>query len=140
MLMPRQLPSAFFIAKGGTSRVATMSSRSGRGGSAAMAGCAWPRLQASASIAQTTTARGQFTFIASSPRLEQASAAAFGQCHGTEDSTAACEWRGYLEGGEIARHRNWHGPAHLKGASNEPARGVAITSGPQLTTVLLRRA
>src|SRR5262245_18052891 len=75
MLMPRQLPAAFFIAKERTSRLATMSSRSGRGGSAALAGCAWPRLQASASIAQTTTARGQFTFIASSPTLEQASAA-----------------------------------------------------------------
>jgi hypothetical protein len=37
----------------------------------AVAGSAWPRLQASASIAQTTTARGQFTSIASSPRLEQ---------------------------------------------------------------------
>jgi ABC-type uncharacterized transport system substrate-binding protein len=25
---------------------------------------------------------------------------------------AACERCGYLEGGEIARHRNWHGAAH----------------------------
>ena len=32
------------------------------------------------------------------------------------------------------------GPAHLKGASNEPARGAAMTSGPQLTNSLLRRA
>jgi hypothetical protein len=31
-------------------------------------------------------------------------------------------------------------PAHLKGASNEPARGGAMTSGPQLTNSLLRRA
>ena len=29
---------------------------------------------------------------------------------------------------------------HLKGASNEPARGGAMTSGPQLTNSLLRRA
>src|SRR6478672_513104 len=32
------------------------------------------------------------------------------------------------------------GPAHLKGASNEPARGAAMTSRPQLTNSLLRRA
>jgi hypothetical protein len=80
MLMPRQLPFLFFIAKGGTSRMATMNSRSGKAGVTAEAGSAWPRLQASASIAQTTMARGQFTFIASPPRPEQASAAgrAFG--------------------------------------------------------------
>src|SRR5262245_56858217 len=42
---------------------------------------------------------------------------------------------GYLEGGEIARHRNWYGAAHLKGASNEPARGAAMTSGPSSPTV-----
>jgi hypothetical protein len=47
-----------------------------------------------------------------------------------EGAKAACERCGYLEAGEIARHRNWHGPAHLKGASNEPARGGAMTSGP----------
>ena len=35
---------------------------------------------------------------------------------------------------------NWYGAAHLKGASNEPARGAAMTSGPQLTNSLLRRA
>src|SRR5262245_58985850 len=33
-----------------------------------------------------------------------------------EGAEAACERCAYLEGGEIARHRNWHGPAHLKGA------------------------
>ena len=53
---------------------------------------------------------------------------------------AACEGHWYLEGGETARHRKWHGAAHLKGASNEPARGAAMTSGPQLTNSLLRRA
>jgi hypothetical protein len=42
--------------------------------------------------------------------------------------------------GQVARHRNWHGPAHLKGASNEPARGAAMTIGPQLTNNSLRRA
>src|SRR5262249_1519379 len=47
----------------------------------------------------------------------------------------ACERCGYLEGGQVARHRNWHGPAHLKGASNEPARGGAMTSGPSSPTV-----
>ena len=31
-------------------------------------------------------------------------------------------------------------PAHLKGASNEPVRGAAMTSGPQLTNSLLRHA
>src|SRR5215472_17712700 len=31
---------------------------------------------------------------------------------------AACEGHWYLEGGETARHRKWHGAAHLKGASN----------------------
>jgi len=44
----------------------------------------------------------------------------------TELKVRNCERCGYLEGGEIARHRNWHGPAHLKGASNEPARGAAM--------------
>ena len=53
---------------------------------------------------------------------------------------AACERRRYLEGGQVARDRDWHGAAHLKGASNEPARGGAMTSGPQLTNSLLRRA
>src|SRR6266446_1418260 len=41
----------------------------------------------------------------------------------TQGAKAACEGLGYLEGCQVARHRNWHGPAHLKGASNEPARG-----------------
>ena len=31
----------------------------------------------------------------------------------------------------------WHGAAHLKGASNEPARCAAMTSGLQLTKVAL---
>jgi DNA invertase Pin-like site-specific DNA recombinase len=57
-----------------------------------------------------------------------------------DGAKAACERCGYLEGGEIARHRNWHGPAHLKRASNKPARGAAMTSGPQLTNSLLWRA
>src|SRR5262249_21323849 len=34
----------------------------------------------------------------------------------TEDAKAACERRGHLEGGEVARDRDWHGPSHLKGA------------------------
>jgi DNA invertase Pin-like site-specific DNA recombinase len=29
---------------------------------------------------------------------------------------AACEWHGYLEGGQVARHRNWHGTADCKRA------------------------
>ena len=53
---------------------------------------------------------------------------------------AACERCGYLEGRQIARHRHWHGAAHRKRASDEPARGGAMTSGPQLTNSLLRRA
>ena len=52
-----------------------------------------------------------------------------------EGAKAACEGCGHLEGGEIARDRDWHGPAHLKGASNEPARGAAMTSGPNSPTV-----
>ena len=47
-----------------------------------------------------------------------------------EGAKAACERCGYLEGRQIARDRNWYGAAHLKGASNEPARGAAMTSGP----------
>src|SRR5262249_22626540 len=58
----------------------------------------------------------------------------------TEGAKAACEGCGYPEGGQVARDRNWHGPAHLKGASNEPARGGPMTSGSQLTNSLLRRA
>src|SRR6516225_6109545 len=46
-----------------------------------------------------------------------------------EGAKAACER--YLEGRQIARHRHWHGPAHLKGASNEPARGAAMSKGEQ---------
>jgi hypothetical protein len=45
----------------------------------------------------------------------------------TQGAKAACEGLGYLEGCQVARHRNWHGAAHLKGASNEPARGAAMT-------------
>src|SRR5262249_15116715 len=50
-----------------------------------------------------------------------------------EGAKAACERCGYLEGGQVARDWDWHGAANLKGASNEPARGAAMTSGPQLT-------
>ena len=59
---------------------------------------------------------------------------------GTEGAKAAYEGLGYLEGCQVARDWDWHGAAHLKGASNEPARGAAMTSGPQLTKGLLRRA
>src|SRR5215475_8490969 len=38
-----------------------------------------------------------------------------------------------------ARPRDRHSPAHLKGASNEPARGAAMTSGPQLTQFVTAR-
>ena len=34
----------------------------------------------------------------------------------TEGAKAACEGRGHLEGGEVARDRDWHGPSHLKRA------------------------
>src|SRR5260221_6908938 len=47
----------------------------------------------------------------------------------TEGAKAACEGCGYLEGGQVARDRDWHGAAHLKGASNEPARGGAMSRG-----------
>src|SRR5262249_36772724 len=50
--------------------------------------------------------------------------------HDNGGAKAACERSGHLEVGEIARHRDWHGAAHRKGASNEPARGAAMTSGP----------
>src|SRR5262249_20386385 len=58
----------------------------------------------------------------------------------TEGAKSACGGCGYLEGGQVARDRDWHSAAHLKGASNEPARGGAMTSGPQLTNSLLRCA
>src|SRR6516164_244557 len=35
---------------------------------------------------------------------------------GAEGAKAACEGRGHLEGGEVARDRDWHGPSHLKRA------------------------
>jgi len=38
--------------------------------------------------------------------------------HRTEGAKAACEGCGYLKAGQVARDRDWHGPAHLKGASN----------------------
>jgi hypothetical protein len=53
---------------------------------------------------------------------------------------AACEAYGHPKDSQVARGWDWHGTAHLKGASNEPARGAAMTSGPQLTNSLLRRA
>jgi hypothetical protein len=59
----------------------------------------------------------------------------------TEGAKAACEGCRYLEG--VAKSLGigtGTAPAHLKGASNEPARGGAMTSGPQLTNSLLRRA
>jgi DNA invertase Pin-like site-specific DNA recombinase len=34
----------------------------------------------------------------------------------TEGAKPACERRGHLEGGEVARDRDWYGPSHLKGA------------------------
>src|SRR5262249_42188544 len=34
----------------------------------------------------------------------------------TQGAKAACEERGHLEGGEVARDRDWHGPSHLKRA------------------------
>src|SRR5262249_30070114 len=34
----------------------------------------------------------------------------------TEGAKAACEGRGHLEGGEVARDRDRHGPSHLKRA------------------------
>ena len=34
----------------------------------------------------------------------------------TEGAKAACEGCGHLEGGEVARDRDWHGPSHLKRA------------------------
>src|SRR5215510_438844 len=35
---------------------------------------------------------------------------------GAEGAKAVCEGRGHLEGGEVARDRDWHGPSHLKRA------------------------
>jgi len=37
------------------------------------------------------------------------------------DGARPYEGRGYLEGAKVTRDRDWHGAAHLKGASNEPA-------------------
>src|SRR5262249_55542010 len=51
------------------------------------------------------------------------------QCDRTEGSKAAREGCGYFEGGQVARHRDWHGAAHLRRASNEPARGGAMSKG-----------
>ena len=34
----------------------------------------------------------------------------------TKGAKAACERCGYLEGGKVSQHRDWHGPAHLKRA------------------------
>src|SRR5262245_60932175 len=41
-----------------------------------------------------------------------------GGCRGRPNggAKAACEGRGHLEGGEVARDRDWHGPPHLKRA------------------------
>src|SRR5262249_54392843 len=47
----------------------------------------------------------------------------------TEGSKAAREGCGYFEGGQVARHRDWHGAAHLRRASDESARGGAMSKG-----------
>jgi hypothetical protein len=49
------------------------------------------------------------------------------QCDRTEGSTTACEGRVYLERGQIARHRDWHGPARRKRAHVKDGRGVVLT-------------
>src|SRR5215469_15146298 len=38
---------------------------------------------------------------------------------------------GHFEGGQVARHRDWHGAAHLRRASDESARGGAMSKGEQ---------
>jgi len=35
------------------------------------------------------------------------------------------------DGGQVARHRDWHGAAHLRRASDESARGGAMSKGEQ---------
>jgi hypothetical protein len=49
----------------------------------------------------------------------------------TQGAKAAREGCGYFEGGQVARHRDWHGPAHLRRASDESARGGAMSKGEQ---------
>src|SRR6516225_7041708 len=49
----------------------------------------------------------------------------------TEGAKAAREGCGYFEGGQVARHRDWHGAAHLRRASDESARGGAMSKGEQ---------
>src|SRR5262249_29479867 len=48
-----------------------------------------------------------------------------------EGSKAAREGCGYFEGGQVAWHRDWHGAAHLRRASDESARGGAMSKGEQ---------
>src|SRR5262249_53176867 len=44
-----------------------------------------------------------------------------------------CAWPRSAEwpGGQVARDRDWHGPAHLMRASDESARGGAMSKGEQ---------
>jgi DNA invertase Pin-like site-specific DNA recombinase len=64
----------------------------------------------------------------------------------TEGAKAACEGCGYFKGGQVARDRNWYRSAQRKGASNEPARGGAMSKGERTRVPgrspksLLRRA
>jgi len=44
----------------------------------------------------------------------------------TEGAKAACEGRGHLEGGEVARDRDWHGATHRKGGW---LKGVSSSTG-----------
>src|SRR6516165_3875694 len=46
-----------------------------------------------------------------------------------EGAKAACEGYRHLEGGKVPRHRDWHGAAHLRRASDESARGGAMSKG-----------
>src|SRR4029453_11232235 len=49
----------------------------------------------------------------------------------TQGAKAAREGCGYFEGGQVARDRDWHGAAHLRRASDESARGGAMSKGEQ---------
>src|SRR5262245_51525019 len=44
----------------------------------------------------------------------------------TEGAKAACEGCGHLEGGEVARDRDWHGPSHLKRAWLKASTAILV--------------
>ena len=90
-------------------------------------------------VFQLTGAFAEFERTMIRQRIKAGLKRAVGKARPTEDrrrdraegAKAACEGYRHLEGGKVPRHRDWHGAAHLRRASDESARGGAMSKGEQ---------